>query len=91
MANNVLNNCKIKNLYNSSMRGKYAGGYEFNRWFAFPRARLDYRKGLFPTYPIFYNAVIFFPKKTLGLYNFMNKVAAYPNFCFTNIFILRKS
>lgn len=49
------------------------------------------RKGLFPTYPIFYNAVIFFPKKTFGLYNFMNKVAAYPNFCFTNIFILRKS
>ena len=41
MANNALNNCKIKDFYNSSIRGKYAGEYEFNRWFVSSRTRLD--------------------------------------------------
>ncbi|MFH1820684.1 MAG: class I SAM-dependent methyltransferase [Candidatus Nealsonbacteria bacterium] len=48
------------------------------------------RKGLFPTYPFLYNIIILFPKKTLWLYNFLNKIVAYPNFCFLNIFICKK-
>lgn len=48
------------------------------------------RKGLFPTYPIFFNIITIFPAKTLWLYNFLNKIAAYPNFCFLNIFICTK-
>lgn len=48
------------------------------------------RKGFFPTYPFFYNLSISFPAKTLWLYNFLNKIAAYPNFCFLNIFICYK-
>ena len=48
------------------------------------------RKGLFPTYPFLYNVIILFPSKTLWLYNFLNKIGAYPNFCFLNIFICNK-
>jgi 2-polyprenyl-3-methyl-5-hydroxy-6-metoxy-1,4-benzoquinol methylase len=49
------------------------------------------RKGFFPTYPILYNIIILFPNKTLWLYNFLNRIAAYPNFCFLNIFICNKA
>ncbi len=48
------------------------------------------RKGLFPTYPVLYNLLILFPARTLWLYNFLNKIAAYPNFCFLNILICSK-
>jgi 2-polyprenyl-3-methyl-5-hydroxy-6-metoxy-1,4-benzoquinol methylase len=48
------------------------------------------RIGLFPTYPIFFNVVILYPSKSLGLYNLVNKIAAYPNFCFVNIIICNK-
>lgn len=48
------------------------------------------RKGFFPTYPFLYNIIIIFPVQTLWLYNFLNKIAAYPNFCFLNILICNK-
>lgn len=48
------------------------------------------RRGLFPTYPLLYNIIAVFPAKTLWLYNFLNRIAAYPNFCFLNIFICKK-
>lgn len=48
------------------------------------------RKGLFPTYPFLYNIIITFPAQTLRLYNFLNRIAAFPNFCFLNIFICKK-
>ncbi|MCP6719468.1 MAG: class I SAM-dependent methyltransferase [Patescibacteria group bacterium] len=52
--------------------------------------QIEKRKGLFPTYPFFYNIIITFPAKTLWLYNFLNKTVAFPNFCFLNIFICNK-
>jgi 2-polyprenyl-3-methyl-5-hydroxy-6-metoxy-1,4-benzoquinol methylase len=48
------------------------------------------RKGFFPTYPILYNIIILFPSKSIWLYNFLNKIIAYPNFCFLNIFVVKK-
>lgn len=48
------------------------------------------RKGLFPTYPFFFNVILASPRRTLWLYNIFNKVAAYPNFCFANIIICKK-
>jgi len=53
--------------------------------------RIIKRKGFFPTYPIFYNLIVLFPSKTVWLYNIINKFFAYPNFCFLNIFIIRKN
>jgi len=51
---------------------------------------IEKRKGLFPTIPFLYNAIILSPSKTLRLYNFLNRVVAYPNICFLNIFICKK-
>lgn len=48
------------------------------------------RRGFFPTYPLFYQIIIHFPAKTLWLYRLLNKIAAYSNFCFLNIFICQK-
>jgi len=49
------------------------------------------RRGLFPTYPLFYNIIISFPAQTLWLYNFLSKMGAYSNFCFLNILVCHKN
>lgn len=48
------------------------------------------RKGLFPTYPIISILTYFFPDKVLRMHKIYNKILSYPNFCFLNIFVLKK-
>ena len=48
------------------------------------------RKGLFPTLPIIYQLIQRYPSRTLWLYNLINRVFPFANYCFLNILIIQK-
>ena len=63
---------------------------EYNSLFKKSKFRIIKRKGLFPTYPIISLLTYFLPDKALWLHKIYDNTLSYPNFCFLNIFILKK-
>lgn len=45
------------------------------------------RKGIFPTFPLFFLISYYFPSKFVFWHKFLNKFFAYPNWCFLNFII----
>ncbi len=63
---------------------------EYTSLFKKNKLKIVKRKGLFPTYPIISLLTYFFPDRSLWMHKLYDIAFAYPNFCFLNIFILKK-
>jgi SAM-dependent methyltransferase len=55
-----------------------------------PYFHIRSRRGIFPTFPIISLLTRYVPSKTFLLHQIYNRLVAYPNWCFLNIFILEK-
>ena len=54
------------------------------------RFKINKRKGLFPTFPIISILTVRVPSRVVWLHRIYNRILAFPNLCFLNIFYLEK-
>lgn len=82
------------NLIRTSKIQRHKGDRPINEYIKLLK-RTDFeiteRKGLFPTFPISSVLTYYYPGKVVWLHRILNKLLAYPNFCFLNIIIARKA
>lgn len=52
--------------------------------------RIKRRTGLFPTFPIISILTILYPSKIVWMHKLYNRLLAFPNLCFLNVFYLEK-
>jgi 2-polyprenyl-3-methyl-5-hydroxy-6-metoxy-1,4-benzoquinol methylase len=52
--------------------------------------KINKRKGLFPTFPIISILTVLAPSRVVWLHRIYNRILAFPNLCFLNIFYLEK-
>lgn len=82
------------NLIRTSKIERHKGDRPINEYVKLLRIKkfeIIKRKGLFPTFPISSVLTYCFPGKVVRLHRILNKLFAYPNFCFLNIIIARKA
>ena len=51
---------------------------------------IRWRKGIFPTFPMLSVLTVIRPSHVIGLHRLYNRLLAYPNWCFLNVFLLEK-
>jgi predicted SAM-dependent methyltransferase len=52
---------------------------------------IEHRKGVFPTFPLLSIFTVIMPSNVIWLHKLYNRFLGYPNWCFLNVFYLRKA
>lgn len=63
---------------------------EYLKLIAEEKFQIAERKGIFPTLPIVSTLTYLYPGKVMGYHRVLNRILAYPNWCFLNIVICRR-